>query len=71
MILPSPPTAYRQAFFASVLQQIARLLTTSYQKNADIELTPEQRLILRSPNGTRYAITVDDAGNVSGTEVGA
>lgn len=34
----------------------------------DIELGPE-RLILRSPNGTRYRIVVSDAGAVSAEAV--
>jgi hypothetical protein len=65
MILPNPPGTYLQAYFAPVLQQIARLLTTSYQKNQDVELNADQRLIIVSPNGTRYQIETDNSGNLS------
>jgi hypothetical protein len=65
MILPNPPGTYLQAYFAPVLQQIARLLTTSYQKGSDVELNTDQRLIIVSPNGTRYEIVVDNSGNLS------
>jgi len=65
MILPNPPGTYLQAYFAPVLQQIARLLTTSYQKNQDVELNADQRLIIASPNGTRYQIETDNSGNLS------
>jgi hypothetical protein len=65
MILPNPPGTYLQAYFAPVLQQIARLLTTSYQKGSDVELNADQRLIIVSPNGTRYEIVVDNSGNLS------
>ena len=65
MILPNPPGTYLQAYFAPVLQQIARLLTTSYQKGSDVELNSDQRLIIVSPNGTRYEIMVDNSGNLS------
>ena len=65
MILPNPPGTYLQAYFAPVLQQIARLLTTSYQKGSDVELNGDQRLIIVSPNGTRYEIVVDNSGNLS------
>lgn len=69
MILPNPPGTYLQAYFAPVLQQIARLLTTSYQKGSDVELNSDQRLIIVSPNGTRYEITVDNSGVLSASAV--
>ena len=69
MILPNPPGTYMQAYFAPVLQQIARLLTTSYQKGSDVELNSEQKLIIVSPNGTRYQITVDNSGVLSASAV--
>ena len=69
MILPNPPGTYMQAYFAPVLQQIARLLTTSYQKGSDVELNSDQRLIIVSPNGTRYEITVDNSGALSTSTV--
>jgi lipoprotein-anchoring transpeptidase ErfK/SrfK len=65
MILPNPPGTYLQAYFAPVLQQIARLLTSSYQKGSDVELNADQRLIIVSPNGTRYQITTDNSGTLS------
>ncbi len=69
MILPNPPGQYLQSYFAPVLQQIARLLTTSYQKGSDVELNSDQRLIIVSPNGTRYQITVDNSGVLSASAV--
>lgn len=69
MILPNPPGAYLQSYFAPVLQQIARLLTTSYQKGSDLELNADQRLIIVSPNGTKYEIVVDNSGVLSASAV--
>ena len=69
MILPNPPGTYLPSYFAPVLQQIARLLTTSYQKGSDVELNSEQRLIIVSPNGTRYQIKVDNSGVLSASTV--
>jgi hypothetical protein len=69
MILPNPPGTYLQAYFAPVLQQIARLLTTSYQKGSDVELNVDQRLIIVSPNGTRYEIVVDNSGVLSASAI--
>jgi len=67
MILPNPPGTYLQSYFAPILQQIAKLLTTSYQKNQDVELNSDQRLIIVSPDGSRYEITVDNSGTLSTT----
>jgi len=69
MILPNPPGTYLQSYFAPILQQIARLLTTSYQKGSDVELNADQRLIIVAPNGTRYEITVDNSGVLSASAV--
>ena len=69
MILPNPPGTYLQAYFSPVLQQIARLLTTSYQKGSDVELNVDQRLIIVSPNGTRYEIVVDNSGVLSASAI--
>ena len=69
MILPNPPGAYLQSYFAPILQQIAKLLTTSYQKGSDVELNADQRLIIVSPNGTRYEIVVDNSGVLSASAV--
>jgi lipoprotein-anchoring transpeptidase ErfK/SrfK len=69
MILPNPPGTYLQSYFAPILQQIAKLLTTSYQKGSDVELNADQRLIIVSPNGTRYQIEVDNSGILSASAV--
>jgi hypothetical protein len=46
---------------AEFLREDARNL----KRDQDIELQPGVRFILRSPNGTRYSILVDDAGALS------
>ena len=40
----------------------------NYKSNQDIELR-QNRLILRSPNGTRYEVTVDNTGTLSATAI--
>lgn len=63
MRLPQPSPQYemsRQADMNRTLEQADRM---NVKRGQDIELSRE-RLILRSPNGTRYAITVDNAGNI-------
>jgi hypothetical protein len=46
---------------AEFLREDARNL----KRDQDIELQPGVRFILRSPNGTRYSVLVDDAGALS------
>lgn len=40
----------------------------NYKSNQDIELR-QNRLILRSPNGTRYEVTVGNTGTLSATAI--
>lgn len=37
------------------------------KKNADIELGQNEKIVIRSPNGTRYYLTVSDVGALSAT----
>lgn len=39
----------------------------NFKKGRDVELARGERLILRSPDGTRYVVTVDNAGALSTT----
>jgi hypothetical protein len=60
MILPQ--------FSAPQMVELARILIAedekNYKRDRDIELV-RNRIILRSPNGTRYALVVDNAGALS------
>ena len=63
MRLPDPSAKYdirRESERNRILEQAD---TTNLKRGQDIELS-EGRMILRSPNGTRYAVTVDNAGNL-------
>ena len=64
MILPEAQRNYdfvRENQRNNVIEQADNL---NRKKNQDIELRGE-RLILQSPNGTRFSITVADNGTVS------
>lgn len=41
---------------------LRRMFQFFLRGDRDVELRPNVRLILTSPNGTRYAFTVDNAG---------
>lgn len=61
VLLPSPPTSIPAIL--PYLQSLYRSLTTALNSAVShSEAAP--RIILRSPNGTLYAVTVDDAGTL-------
>jgi hypothetical protein len=55
--LPSAPEGYSGAYFNSLVMTLRRYLGLAVSQD---EETP--RIILRSPNGTRYDVTVSNAG---------
>ncbi|NKX40951.1 hypothetical protein HGG71_05640 [Rhodobacteraceae bacterium R_SAG2] len=66
MILPRPPGTYNPRIEA----ERNRTLQTEMQKvrrtDRDVEIGSE-RLVLKSPDGTRWSVTVDNAGTLSAT----
>lgn len=65
--LPSALSEYSQSdesHFRGLLQQLLNVMRSARE---DVELTSNQRVIIRSPNGTRWALTVSDAGVVGAT----
>lgn len=62
MSLPRAPEKYEQRWATEVLRQLDQRALTNFSKGSDIELGQDERIIMRSPNGTRWAIAVDDAG---------
>ena len=66
--LPIPPKDYDSSIFARAFEQIAQSLRGTYSKGSDIEFgNKDQKLIIRSPNDTKYQITVDNSSNLSTT----
>ena len=68
MRLPSPPNEYAVTNEAQRNLVIEQADNLNHKKNRDIEVG-DGRLILKSPNGTRYQITVSDAGVVGASAV--
>lgn len=62
MSLPRAPEKYEQRWATEVLRQLDQRDLATFNKGSDIELGQDERIIMRSPNGTRWAIAVDDAG---------
>jgi hypothetical protein len=72
--LPSPTPAYDLRDQANVRRIIESEDTNIYKRNQDVEIgsrkiTPPNRLIISSPNGTRYEILVSNAGTLSASAV--
>lgn len=68
MRLPSPPNAYAVTHESQRNLVLELADNMNHKKNRDVEVG-DGRLILKSPNGTRYQITVSDAGVVGASTV--
>lgn len=79
MYLPSPTPEYSRPALAQAFRLIAQAFGTTYNRNQDVDLLrnyddtgteiSRQRLILQSPNGSKYEITVDNSGTLSTTAI--
>lgn len=67
MITPAAPKDYSQQDQASLRTQIEQADNLNHKKRQDVELGVKERLILRSPSGARWSITVSDAGALTAT----
>jgi hypothetical protein len=66
MILPAAPDVYSAIDLNKMNLLIEQADGLNHKKNQDVEVGAA-RLILKSPNGTRYSITVDNSGNLGAT----
>ena len=66
MRLPSPPAMFQTSYQSALNVQIEQADDLNHKKLQDVEIG-ESRLILRSPNGSRFSVTVDNSGNLSAT----
>ena len=66
MKLSRPPAQYDQQNESETRAEIERADAQSRKRGQDIELGQTERLIMRSPDGTRWSITVDNVGDVVG-----
>ena len=68
MILPNASNAYDQSVESQRNLLIEQADDMNRKKNQDIELRND-RLILQSPDGTRYKLSVDNSGNLSAVQI--
>ena len=67
MSLPLPPPTYSQGEEAQTRSQIQQRLDEKLNRFGDVELQKDQRLIMQSPDGSRWSITVNNLGMVTAT----
>lgn len=63
--LPVPTPGYDPVREAEKNKLIEQADQVNHKRTADLEIVTPQRLILRSPDGTRWKITVDNSGTLS------
>lgn len=67
MKLPSPPERYNQSSEAQRNSAIELADKQNMKRLEDIEIVAPRRLILRSPDGSRWQIEVSNTGTLSAT----
>ena len=68
MKLPFPKGGYSPRDEVERNRQIEMADMQNHKRGRDVEVGPG-RLILTSPDGTRWSITVDNAGTISATSI--
>jgi len=68
MKLPQPQGQYSRLAEMERNRQIEAADALNFKRNKDVEIV-DGRLILRSPDGTRWSITIDNAGVISGASI--
>lgn len=64
MNLPTPPASYDRTAMVQTNLAIEQADYMNHKKNQDIEVG-DGRVIIKSPNGSRFEILVDNSGNLS------
>lgn len=66
MNIGTPPNQYDRNWFSRAIDRLGIELRNRYTQNQDL-IVDGNRLVLVSPNKTRYKLTVNDAGVLSTT----
>ena len=68
MRLPDAPSNYDPVYESEKNNMLEKSDQQNFKRLSDVEIG-SARLIIESPNGTRYKIAVDDSGNLSASSV--
>jgi hypothetical protein len=69
MKLPRPSPGYDQIEEQSFRRALELADALNRKKNADIELGQDEKLVIRSPNGSRFYLTVSNLGVLTATSM--
>lgn len=69
MILQPPPQIYDSSYENEKNRTLEAEDLLNRKKRQDLEIVSNERLILSSPNGTRYQITVSNSGTLTATAI--
>lgn len=69
MKLRNPAPGYMQAHEIERNRALEAADRMNRKKGQDVEVAGDERLILSSPDGTRWSITVSNAGAISATSL--
>lgn len=67
MKLPTPPPQYDPMYEGEKNRILEQTDIHNFKRLVDVEIVEPQRLILRSPDGTRWKLVVSNAGTLSAT----
>ena len=65
--LADAPAAYSQSQWRQIIAALTNAVAGCFHKGEDVELARGERLILHSPDGARWAVSVDNAGAIGTT----
>lgn len=65
MSLVRAPAAYDKEDQDRLRKELDRRDSENRKRRQDIEIVGAERLILSSPNGSRFSVVVDNSGNLS------
>ena len=66
MSAPRPPSSFDQRWASEIKRDIERRDAQNHKRGRDVEVGAA-RLILTSPDGTRFSVTVDNSGALTAT----
>lgn len=69
LTLPQPPSTYDPLHEARRNEALRASAAEGHSRLSDIEVGSGRRVIMTSPNGTRWALAVDNGGTLTITEL--
>jgi hypothetical protein len=65
--IPAAPFSYNASSLQNIINKLADFAAGAFRKGEDVEFARSERVIYRSPDGTRWVHGVDNAGNTTWT----